>query len=96
MSDISKMRVLRVARSGVWLCAEILGEGELPGTVSVRGRRAHSWSGALDCSSLATSGPSGGKVSAETTVDLRVEDIFESHRMTADAVAAVRRLAVAS
>jgi hypothetical protein len=87
--NVDKMRVLRVVRSGVWLCAEVLGTGELPGTVTVRGRRAHRWQGAVDCSALALAGPTGGRITAETTVDLRAEDIIESHRMTTDAVARV-------
>jgi len=87
--NVDKLRVLRVVRSGVWLCAEVIGQGDLPGTVTVRGRRAHQWQGAVDCSALALAGPSGGRITAETTVDLRTDDIIESHRMTSTAVARV-------
>ena len=65
---IDRHVVVRSSPSGVWFGVLAAAEGS---TVALRSaRRAWSWEGAGSCSSLATRGPSGGRI--EGPVDLAI------------------------
>ena len=89
--------VLRVARSGVWLGVELLGEGIFPGTWAIRGRRAHRWRGAVDCSQLSQRGPREDSRVTDlvTHRGIRIEDIIDCLEMSPAALAALDRCPVA-
>ncbi len=90
---MGEMRVLvRAGQSGAW--AGVLVE-KTDTEVVLRARRLWSWEGALDCSALAVSGPKKGRISAETTVVLRREDVIEIHDLTSEAQKAVDAIEVA-
>lgn len=91
-----KRCVIRANMSGVWANVEILGDGALPDMITIRGRRAHQWSGPVDCSGLAQLGPdpSGSLFTCETVVDLQLSDIYEVHHMSQAAVNIVSQLPV--
>lgn len=85
--------LIRAHQSGVWLDVEILGDGPLPGMVQIRGRRAHAWRGAIDCSDLAQQGPgAGSRITREVVTSLRPDDVVEVLPMSDQALARVRDL----
>ena len=96
--DSKKQRwLVRVEGSGVWLGAVLAGHGEIPGTFRLEGaRRAHYWEGAIDCSELARTGPAtSSRITAATTVSIRLERIVEAQPMSREALERLDRIAVA-
>lgn len=87
--------LLRVEGSGVWLDCELLPPA-MPGMLTWRGRRAHRWTGAVDCSALAQVGPGrDSRITVETTVSTPDARLIEAHPMSDAAVEAARRVPVA-
>ena len=81
------MQVYRCHRAGVYL-GDVVAEDEIETTIV--GRHAWSWTGALDCATLATLGPTGGRISPLTRVTVQRTDIIERHDMQPAAVEALR------
>lgn len=86
---IGKPVLVRSRGSGVWAATLDAHEVNAAGN-SVRlsnARRLWSWTGAGECSSLALTGPSGGKIGPACSVV--VNEVLEVHPMQPAAVAAV-------
>lgn len=68
--------VVRVHRSGVWLGVTAIEDAGkiIPGAILLRGgRRAHAWTGAIDCSALSVDGPGP---------DSRITDTVDTYVMS--------------
>lgn len=90
---IGRSVIVRSRGSGVWAAmldaAYVTAAGVI---VSLSyARRLWSWQGAGECSSLALTGPSGGKIGPACSVT--VAEVLEVHAMTPAAVSAVSAVA---
>lgn len=83
------MKVYRCHRAGVYMGEQV---GKDEERITIRGRHLWSWTGALDCATLADIGPSGGKISANTTVSVRRDDVVEVHEATEAAAVALEQV----
>lgn len=81
---IDKTIVVRSSPSGVHLGTLVEVDGT---TYRLRNaRRAWSWQGALDVTTLAMSGPTGGRFSEPSAVAI-IHDVCEAHLATEEAIA---------
>ncbi len=83
------MKVFRCHQAGVYM-GEIVEESAE--RMTIRARHLWSWTGALDCATLAQIGPSGGRISANTTVSVRQDDVVEIHEATEAAAVALEQV----
>ena len=84
---IGKPVLVRSRGSGVWAATlDAVGAGDTSVRLS-SARRLWSWTGAGECSSLALTGPSGGKIGPASSV--LVTEVLEIHPMQPAAVSAV-------
>ncbi len=89
---IGKVALVRSRGSGVWAGTVVdAHEGAAGHTLTMRdARRLWSWTGAGECSALATIGPSGGKIGPAAAPI--VAEVLEAHAMTAEAIAEVGKV----
>lgn len=91
-SLVGKVALVRSRGSGVWAgVVESAHEGAAGHTLTLStARRLWSWTGAGECSSLALTGPSGGKIGPAAAPI--VAEVLEAHLMSSAAVDAVNKV----
>ena len=88
---IDRPVLVRAHRAGVYLGRLIAVDGPV---LRLRARRLWSWTGALDSTVLAATGPTGGRIGPETDVVLLPDaQVIEVLAASAEAVAALARVA---
>lgn len=91
---IGKIVLVRSRGSGVWI-GRLVARMTTAAGHSVQladARRLWSWQGAGECSSLALTGPSGGKIGPVCAPI--VHEVLEEHEVTTEAAAAVGKIKV--
>lgn len=90
---VGKVALVRSRGSGVWAgVVESAHEGVAGHTLTLSSaRRFWSWTGAGECSSLASIGPSGGKIGPMCSPI--VAEVLEAHAMSATAVSELAKVA---
>ena len=89
---VGKFALVRSRGSGVWAgYVSAAHEGPAGHTLTLtNARRLWSWTGAGECSSLALTGPTGGKIGPAASPI--VAEVLEAHEMSPDAVSAIAKV----
>jgi len=91
-SLVGKLALVRSRGSGVWAgYVSAAHEGPAGHTLALaNARRFWSWTGAGECSSLALTGPTGGKIGPAASPI--VAEVLEAHELSPDAVGAIAKV----